>query len=136
MKNNPLSKYLTGKKPDELDPGFIAYLASLTVISEKSPDIARYIVRELADQRLNLKLIASENFLMQPVQWALTDKYVEVILHRFYAGCDNVDEIEETAAKTACRIFGSDHAYCSLTAVQMQTLLLLGYSFKRLGTFY
>ena len=42
----------------------------------------------------------------------LTDKYAEGIPgHRFYAGCDNVDSIEDLADKRACALFGADHAY-------------------------
>ncbi len=42
----------------------------------------------------------------------LTDKYAEGFAgHRFYAGCDNVDEIERTAADLAGQVFGADHAY-------------------------
>jgi glycine hydroxymethyltransferase len=42
----------------------------------------------------------------------LTDKYAEGYAgHRFYAGCDNVDDIERMACKEACDLFGCDHAY-------------------------
>jgi len=42
----------------------------------------------------------------------LTDKYSEGFpFHRFYAGCDNVDDIEALACETACKLFGADHAY-------------------------
>ena len=42
----------------------------------------------------------------------LTDKYAEGIPHhRFYAGCDNVDSIEDLANKRACELFGAAHAY-------------------------
>jgi glycine hydroxymethyltransferase len=116
MKKNPLREYLSEKNIEDLDSGFIAYLASLTSIGEKAPDVARGIVKELADQRSNLKLIASENYSSIAAQMAmgnlLTDKYAEGFpRHRFYAGCDNVDDIEEIAAQTACRVFGCDHAY-------------------------
>ena len=42
----------------------------------------------------------------------LTDKYAEGFPHhRFYAGCDNVDAIEELAADQASELFGAEHAY-------------------------
>ena len=94
----------------------IAYMASLDAIFAHSPEIAQSIVQELKDQRSYLKLIASENFSSLPVQLAmgnlLTDKYSEGFpKHRFYAGCDNVDAIEERAVDLAKKIFGAEHAY-------------------------
>ena len=116
--SSPLAAYLTGltasgKTPDA---GFVGYLASLEQISAVSPEVARSIVSELADQRHNLKMIASENFSSLAVQAALgnlfTDKYAEGFpYHRFYAGCDNVDAVESLAADLACSLFGADHAY-------------------------
>src|SRR6185312_2146082 len=72
--------------------------------------------QELADQRSNVKLIASENYSSLAVQQAmgnlLTDKYAEGYpWHRFYAGCDNVDAIEEHGGKLARDLFGAGHAY-------------------------
>jgi glycine hydroxymethyltransferase len=41
----------------------------------------------------------------------LTDKYAEGIPnHRFYAGNENVDDIETLAAEEACRLFGAQYA--------------------------
>jgi glycine hydroxymethyltransferase len=102
-----------GERPDA---GATAYYASLDAVAAGSPGIASAIVRELADQRHNLKLIASENFSSLAVQLAhgnlLTDKYAEGHPgHRFYAGCDNVDAIESEAAELACELFGAEHAY-------------------------
>jgi len=78
--------------------------------------VAKGILQELVSQRSNLKLIASENFSSIPTQLAmanlLTDKYAEGFPHsRFYAGCENVDLIEETACNLAKNLFGADHAY-------------------------
>ena len=116
--SSPLAGYLadaagSGTAPD---PGFIAYLASLEQISTVSPEVARSIVSELADQRSNLKMIASENYSSLAVQLAqgnlFTDKYAEGFPnHRFYAGCENVDAVESLAASLASKIFGADHAY-------------------------
>ena len=42
----------------------------------------------------------------------LTDKYAEGYAHhRFYAGCENVDNLESLAQEELKRIFGTDHAY-------------------------
>ena len=116
--SSPLSSYLAdaadkGKTPD---PGFTAYLAALEQVSSISPEVASAIVSELADQRSNLKMIASENYSSLAVQLAqgnlFTDKYAEGYpFHRFYAGCDNVDTVESLAADLACSLFGADHAY-------------------------
>ena len=81
-----------------------------------APEVARSIVQELADQRRNIKLIASENYSSLATQCAmanlLTDKYAEGIPHhRFYAGCDNVDSIEDLANQRARELFGAAHAY-------------------------
>ena len=108
-----LEKYLQG---GSIKPQMVSYVAQLDSVSSVSPEIARSIVKELADQRSHLKLIASENFCSPAVQAAmgnlLTDKYSEGFpFHRFYAGCDNVDDIEALACETACKLFGADHAY-------------------------
>ena len=110
--NDYLQK-LAGKKAN---PAATAYYASLDQISTVAPEVARGIVQELRDQRRNLKLIASENYSSLATQLAmgnlLTDKYAEGYPnHRFYAGCDNVDEIEARACELAKELFGADHAY-------------------------
>ncbi|MDP6038140.1 MAG: glycine hydroxymethyltransferase, partial [Candidatus Latescibacteria bacterium] len=112
--SSPLANYLS--QTPSPNPGFVAYLASLEQVATVSPEVAKDIVSELADQRSNLKMIASENYCSLATQLAmgnlLTDKYAEGIPdHRFYAGCDNVDAIESRAAKLACDLFGADHAY-------------------------
>ncbi len=116
MPQSALAEYLLHTSPGAIDSGFLAYIANLTEISKVAPRVASSIVKELADQRSNLKLIASENYCSLSTQCAmanlLTDKYAEGIpRHRFYAGCGNVDDIEEYAAQQACALFGCDHAY-------------------------
>lgn len=116
MPESAVISYLKNKAPDQIDTGFLAYLANLTEISKVTPNIASLIVKELADQRANLKLIASENYCSLPTQLSmgnlLTDKYAEGYpFHRFYAGCANIDEIESYAAEQACKLFGCEHAY-------------------------
>ncbi len=90
--------------------------AALAVIAEVEPAVAAAIRQELADQRESLKLIASENYASPAVLFAmgnwLSDKYAEgTIGRRFYAGCQNVDDIEQLAANQAKALFGSAHAY-------------------------
>jgi glycine hydroxymethyltransferase len=89
---------------------------TIETVRRLCPEIADMIVKELQDQRKNLKLIASENYSSPAVQAAmgtlLTDKYAEgVPYHRFYAGCENIDAIEDFACRKACEVFGADHAY-------------------------
>ncbi|MGA2506605.1 MAG: glycine hydroxymethyltransferase [Chitinispirillaceae bacterium] len=113
---NAVAEYLSRTRPEKIDTGLLAYLANLTMVANVAPAIARSIVKELADQRANLKLIASENYCSLATQLAmgnlLTDKYAEGFpLHRFYAGCDNIDAVESYAAEQACKLFGCEHAY-------------------------
>src|SRR5574344_617604 len=95
----------------------IAYaISTLSILEAHSTLAAESVVKELRDQRQNLKLIASENYSSLSVQAAmgslLTDKYSEGIPgHRFYAGCDNVDVLESASVEKAKKIFGADHAY-------------------------
>src|SRR5262245_34591643 len=114
--SNPFLEYLAQTPREKIDSGFAAYVANLTEVAKVSPDTARSIVHELADQRASLKLIASENYCSLATQLAmgnlLTDKYAEGFPeHRFYAGCSNVDAIESRAAEEAKRLFGAEHAY-------------------------
>jgi glycine hydroxymethyltransferase len=93
-----------------------AYRAALEVISAVEPTVAGAIRSELADQRASLKLIASENYaspatLLTMGTW-MSDKYAEgTVGHRFYAGCQNIDTIEQLAADHAMALFNAPHAY-------------------------
>lgn len=111
-----LNRYLQQLDGSSADSAAAAFYAAMDQVASVSPQIAAAIVQELADQRHNLKLIASENYCSLATQLALgnllTDKYAEGYAgHRFYAGCDNVDTIESAAARLACDLFGADHAY-------------------------
>lgn len=108
--------YLSTKTPDSVDAGFLSYVCNLQQVAAVNPEISASIVKELEDQRSNLKLIASENYTSLNTQAAmgnlLTDKYAEGFAgSRFYAGCDNIDAIEAAAANEACELFGAEHAY-------------------------
>ena len=110
-----LKDYLSGHS-GALNAEMLTFVANIDMVAKKSPQIARGIVKELVDQRSYLKLIASENYCSLAVQSAmgnlLTDKYAEgYVGNRFYAGCDNIDEIEKLACDEACKLFGAQHAY-------------------------
>ncbi len=94
----------------------IAFYAALDSVAKVNPLIAEAILQELNNQRTYLKLIASENYSSLAVQLAMgnlmTDKYAEGIAGgRFYAGCDNVDNIENEGIKLVKELFGVEHAY-------------------------
>jgi glycine hydroxymethyltransferase len=102
--------------PGSLTPESTAYRGALQVIRQVEPRVADAIAAELEDQRASLKLIASENYASPAVLLAmgnwLSDKYAEgTIGRRFYAGCANVDTVEEIASEHARELFGAQHAY-------------------------
>lgn len=84
-------------------------------IKGQDPELAEMMERELFRQRRNIELIASENFVSPAVMAAmgsvLTNKYAEGYpAHRYYGGCQFVDEVENLARERACRLFGAEHA--------------------------
>src|ERR1700729_2078353 len=106
----------SGGAMSALSPESTAMRSALSVISSVEPGVAAAITDELAAQRESLKLIASENYASMAVLLAmgnwLSDKYAEGTAgHRFYAGCAQVDRVEELAAGHARELFGADHAY-------------------------
>jgi glycine hydroxymethyltransferase len=93
-----------------------AHRAALSVIEAVDPVISGAIREELANQRSQLKLIASENYASMATLLAMgnwfSDKYAEgTIGHRFYAGCEVVDVVEARAVEHARELFGAAHAY-------------------------
>jgi glycine hydroxymethyltransferase len=103
-------------QPFDADAASAAYRNALRVIEAVEPTVAGAIRSELADQRESLKLIASENYASPAVLLAmgtwLSDKYAEgTVGHRFYAGCQNIDTVEQAAADHARELFGAAHAY-------------------------
>jgi glycine hydroxymethyltransferase len=93
-----------------------AYRSAMEVIAAAEPQVAEAIAGELASQRRQLKLIASENYASPAVLLAmgnwLSDKYAEGTAgHRLYAGCEMVDRVETLASDHAKALFGCDHAY-------------------------
>ncbi len=70
---------------------------------------------ELARQRANIELIASENIVSEAVLLAagsvLTNKYAEGYpSKRYYGGCACVDVVENIARERAKKLFGAEHA--------------------------
>ena len=111
-----VQEYLENTAVEDIDTALLAYLANLTETARVAPIVARTIVQELADQRRNLKLIASENYCSLATQLSmgnlLTDKYAEGYPgNRFYEGCENIDAIETYTCDQATELFGADHAY-------------------------
>ena len=69
-----------------------------TPLSESDPQVEALINRDVARQRDNVQLIASENFVSRAVMQAsgsvLTNKYSEGYPgKRYYEGCEIVDEV-------------------------------------------
>ena len=84
-------------------------------VGGQDPELAAAMDRELARQRQNIELIASENIVSPAVMAAmgsvLTNKYAEGYPgHRYYGGCQYVDEVEQLAIDRACRLFGAKYA--------------------------
>lgn len=79
------------------------------------PEISAVIQREMARQENKIELIASENFtssaVMEACGSALTNKYAEGYPgHRYYGGCEHVDEAETLAIDRAKELFHAEYA--------------------------
>ena len=90
-------------------------MIDLTTIRSTDPEIAEAMERELARQRGNLELIASENIVSPAVMAAmgshLTNKYAEGYPgKRYYGGCEFVDVAEDLARDRLKQLFGCEHA--------------------------
>ena len=88
---------------------------TIDFVAAADPEVGAAMNRELARQRRNLELIASENIVSPAVLAAmgsvLTNKYAEGYpAHRYYGGCEEVDVVEEIARRRACELFGAEHA--------------------------
>ena len=84
-------------------------------VEKADPELGAAMGRELTRQRQNIELIASENIVSPAVMAAmgsvLTNKYAEGYPgHRYYGGCQFVDEVEQIAIDRACRLFGAKYA--------------------------
>lgn len=79
------------------------------------PEVFAVIQAEAQRQLNNIELIASENFVPQPVLEAagsvLTNKYAEGYPgKRYYGGCEHVDVVENIARDRLKAAFGAEHA--------------------------
>lgn len=88
---------------------------SIGFVSGIDKEIGEAMALELARQKRNLELIASENIVSPAVMAAmgsvLTNKYAEGYpAKRYYGGCDCVDIAENIARDRACKLFGAEHA--------------------------
>jgi glycine hydroxymethyltransferase len=84
-------------------------------IQKADHELADAISQEMARQRSNIELIASENFVSKAVMAAmgspLTNKYAEGYpKHRYYGGCEKVDIAETLAIERLKALFGAEHA--------------------------
>ncbi len=84
-------------------------------VRQYDPEIGDIMMKELARQRNNLELIASENIVSEAVMAAmgsvLTNKYAEGYPgHRYYGGCEYVDMIENICIDRAKKLFGAAYA--------------------------
>ncbi len=84
-------------------------------VEKVDPELGAAMNRELGRQRQNIELIASENIVSPAVMAAmgsvLTNKYAEGYPgHRYYGGCQFVDEVEQIAIDRACKLFGAKYA--------------------------
>ena len=86
----------------------------MSYLKKIDPEIYKIIGNEVKRQENNLELIASENFTSLAVLEAqgsvLTNKYAEGYpRHRWYGGCENVDQAEGLAVERAKELFKAEH---------------------------
>jgi len=83
-------------------------------LKETDPDIYLAIQSEKHREKEKIILIASENYASRAVLEALgsvfTNKYAEGYpRHRYYGGCEFVDDAEELAIERAKKLFSAEH---------------------------
>lgn len=88
---------------------------NISLIRQQDPEIAEAIELELARQRNNIELIASENIVSEAVMAAmgsvLTNKYAEGYPgKRYYGGCGCVDIAENLCIERVKQLFGCNYA--------------------------
>lgn len=89
--------------------------ANMEFITSMDPELGKAMSDELARQRRNIELIASENIVSPLVLAAagsvLTNKYAEGYSgKRYYGGCYCVDVVEDLAIERAKKLFGAKFA--------------------------
>ena len=90
-------------------------LDTIGFVEEFDKEVGEAMGLELARQRRNLELIASENIVSPAVMAAmgsvLTNKYAEGYpAKRYYGGCECVDIVEQIAIDRACKLFDAKFA--------------------------
>lgn len=83
-------------------------------LKTEDADIWNIIQKELKRQQEQVELIASENIVSRAVMEAqgsiLTNKYAEGYpAHRYYCGCEFIDEIEVLAQERAKKLFNAEY---------------------------
>ena len=103
-------------KPERIESNmFNDLIDTIGYVEKCDPDVGAAMKKELARQRRNLELIASENIVSPAVMAAmgsvLTNKYAEGYPgKRYYGGCEAVDIVEEIAIERAKKLFGAQFA--------------------------
>jgi glycine hydroxymethyltransferase len=82
---------------------------------QRDLEIFNFIDHEQNRQKRGIELIASENFVSPQVMEAmgscLTNKYAEGYPgHRYYGGCEVIDEVEQLAINRLCSLYGAEYA--------------------------
>ena len=77
--------------------------------------IREILDKEIHRQNTTIELIASENYASDAVMYlcgsVFTNKYAEGYPgKRYYNGCENMDDIEQLAIDTVCRLYGAEYA--------------------------
>ena len=88
---------------------------SIGFVTKSDPEVGEAMQKELARQKRNLELIASENIVSPEIMAAmgsvLTNKYAEGYPgKRYYGGCECVDIVENIAIERAKKLFGANFA--------------------------
>ncbi|SFB28247.1 glycine hydroxymethyltransferase [Acetitomaculum ruminis DSM 5522] len=88
---------------------------TLEDIKETDSEIASTVVKEFERQNSHIELIASENWVSPAVMSVMgsifTNKYAEGYPgHRYYGGCEIVDEVETLAIERAKKLFSCEYA--------------------------
>src|SRR5262245_66236994 len=113
-------------------------------LDQSDPEIADAIRRELARQRDEIELIASENIVSRAVLEAqgsvLTNKYAEGYPgRRYYGGCQYVDVVERLAIERVTKLFAAGfanvqpHSGASANAAAFMALMNPGDTFLGLN---
>ena len=89
-------------------------MENIDYLCNYDPEVGQAMQKELARQRHNIELIASENIVSEAVLKAmgsvLTNKYAEGYPgKRYYGGCECVDIVENIAIERAKKLFGAEH---------------------------